>query len=222
MSNKQMLLIESNYETETLSESSTNGKKNWFVRGVFLQADTANKNHRIYPGAIMESSVNRYVEDYVKTKRAVGELSHPETPVINLERVSHIIEEIQREGKNYIGKARLLNTPMGNIAIGLLEGGVKLGVSSRGRGKTINENGIDVVQSDFNLATVDLVFSPSCASAMVDGLLEGEKFIWNTLTEDTEFLESIKHDVKKSSTKLLSEAKLDAFRKFVNHLSTTK
>lgn len=214
--NKALMLVESNFDTQTLCEEK-NGTKNWYINGIFMQEDVNNRNRRFYPKNVMESTVNNYVNEYVKTSRAVGELSHPDTPAINLERVSHIIESISHEGKNYIGRAKVLKTPMGSIAIGLLEGGVKLGVSSRGTGSLVeNGSGINVVQPDYKLSTIDIVYNPSAPDAFVQGLMEGHSFVWNTLEEDVEFVEQLKKGIKKTSSKNLQEAKIDAFKKFMD------
>ncbi len=212
-----MLLIEENFQTEVLSED-VGGKKNWFISGIFMQSDVVNRNRRNYPAAIMEKAVGEYDRNFVKTKRAMGELNHPTSIQINPERASHVITEIKRDGKNFIGKARILRTPMGNVVSGLLEGGVVLGVSSRGTGSVISEGGIDVVQPDFGIAAIDVVANPSANEAFVQGLMEGKEFVWNTLEEDVALVERIKSEVMKAKSKNLQEAKIVAFQKFMNRL----
>lgn len=215
---KHNLLIESNFDTEVLSESST-GKKNWFIKGIFMQEDVNNRNGRRYPKHIMENEINRYIKESVMTRSAVGELCHPESPIPDLKNVSHIIEEILHEGRNYIGKAKILNTPMGNIVTGLLEGGVRLGVSSRGTGSLVEDSdGVKVVQPDFKLSTVDIVYNPSAPDAFVQGLMEGHSFVWNTLEEDTQFKEKMKEKIKKTPSAKLQEEKIAAFEKFMNRI----
>jgi len=217
------LLTETNFNgVEAISESLDNGQKQWFIEGVFMEADVVNRNKRIYPGPIMESAVNSYVSEYVNTKRAVGELQHPPTTEINLANVSHIIESIRKQGKQYIGKAKIVNTPSGNIARGLLESGVKLGVSSRALGALKkNKQGINEVQANFRLATIDIVYQPSAPNAFVDGLMEGQT-IWNTICEDEEYLEQIKEGVRQANATSLQEAKITAFEQFIAHLKHTK
>ena len=171
------IIIESGlmYESQILSET-TNGTKNWYVEGVFMKSDSVNRNRRIYPEKILESAVNQYIAEYVDTKRAVGELDHPASLSINLDRVSHMIELITKSGSEYIGKAKILKTPMGNVAAGMLESGVVMGISSRAAG-TIkkNSNRIDEVQSDLKLITLHLVGNPSCQEALLQGIYESLK-----------------------------------------------
>lgn len=207
------LLKESNFlEIETISESLETGGKNWYIKGIMAQGGIINRNKRIYPSEILAESMNIYENEYIKTSRAVGELEHPDSGQINLERISHLIESLERVGDNYYGKAKILNTPTGRIAAGLLEGGVKLGVSTRADGKVIkNSHGINEVQRGLRMNAVDIVFHPSAQGAMVDGLMENDKFIWNTMSEDTEILESIKNGVKIATATELMESKIKAF-----------
>lgn len=210
------VLTESSFETEIITESDDNGVKNWYLNGVFMQADVVNRNRRVYPKGIMESEINNYIKEYVVPKRAVGELSHPDTASINLDKITHIIESIEQQGSNFIGKAKILNTPSGNIVKGLLEGGVQLGVSSRGLGSVkANNQGINEVQDDFKLKAVDIVYQPSAPDAFVEGLMENADFVWDTVKEDVEFVEQLKNNIKIAKASELQEAKLDAFVKFV-------
>lgn len=215
------ILSESNFTTEVLSEMDTEtGSKNWFIEGVFMEADVVNRNRRIYPGHIMEKEVNRYISEYVQTNRAIGELNHPPTAEVNPERASHLITEIKKNGNQYIGKAKILDTPCGNVARGLLEGGVKLGVSSRALGSVKkNMQGVNEVQENFSLRTVDIVYQPSAPNAFVDGLMEGEEFIWNTTEEDKEFLEGIQESIHDANKAQLQEAKVRAFEMFINRIA---
>lgn len=175
------LITEMSDTVATLVEATESGSKKWYIEGVYLQSDLENRNKRMYPREIMEREVNRYVNDYVNKNRAVGELGHPDGPTINLDRVSHRITELRQEGTNFVGKAQILDTPMGKIAQNLLEGGVSFGVSSRGMGSLQkNSKGIMEVQGDFYLATAgDIVFDPSAPDAWVNGIMEGVEFYWD-------------------------------------------
>lgn len=214
---KITLLTESSFNTETITEADSDGVKSWYLNGVFMQADVVNRNHRIYPRGIMENEINSYIKEYVVPRRAVGELSHPDTASINLDKITHIIESIEQRGNNFYGKAKILNTPSGNIIKGLLEGGVQLGVSSRGRGSVVtNSKGINEVQKDFKLGAIDIVYQPSAPDAFVDGLMEGESFVWDSVQEDTEFLQGLKEGIHNTKIKDIQEAKMAAFAKFMN------
>lgn len=218
---QRVVLTESNFsDVEVLSEKvGDTDEKNWFLNGTFLQADVVNRNRRIYPLPIMEKAVSSYERDYVQPKRAVGELSHPDTTQINLDKITHITESIKKEGKNFIGKAKILNTPCGNIVRGLIEGGVRLGVSSRGFGSVQkNTQGISEVQGDYNIAAIDIVYQPSAPDAFVEGLMEGASFVWDTVSEDTEFVEMLKESMKNAKKENLQEKKLETFIKFMSHL----
>jgi hypothetical protein len=213
-----VILTESSFSTQVINESDASGKKNWFIEGVFMQSDVVNKNRRFYPDSIMESATNSYISEYVSTNRAVGELSHPESIQINLDKITHLIESINKDGKNYIGRAKVLNTPCGNIVSGLLEGGVQLGVSSRGLGSVTEKRGINEVQNDFIIKAIDIVYQPSAPIAFVDGLMEGASFIWDSIPEDTEYLESLKESIKNTKTVNLQEQKIVAFNKFLEKI----
>src|SRR6056297_2310456 len=168
--------------TESDIEFITEGRgadKKYAIEGVFAQADKKNRNGRVYPKKIMESAVNKYVTDQVKTKRAVGELNHPEGPVVNLDKVSHLITGLQFEGNNVVGKASILDTPNGKIVKGLLDGGVRLGVSTRGMGSLDRTNEGMMVKEDFVLNTIDIVQDPSAHDAFVNGIMEGVEWVWN-------------------------------------------
>lgn len=176
------LITELNETVSTLFEKTEDGAKRWFIEGVFLQSNIKNKNGRVYPFGIMEREVNRYTGDYVAKNRAVGELGHPDGPSINLDRVSHKIVELKQSGDNFVGKAQILNTPMGKIVQSFLEDGVAIGVSSRGMGSLKeNSKGIMEVQGDFYLATAgDIVSDPSAPDAWVNGIMEGCEFYWDS------------------------------------------
>lgn len=213
---KIIYLTESNFtDISIVNESFSNGEKAWYISGTFLQSDVINRNKRIYPKTIMENTVNDYIVNYVNSKRAVGELEHPESPKVNLDKISHIIENITQEGNNFIGKAKILNTPCGKIAQGLLEGGVQLGVSSRGSG-TVNKNkkGINEVQNDFKISAIDIVYAPSAPDAFVRGLMEGHKF--GTIYEDEEYMTELKNTLDENYNFKLQEEKIKAFENFLS------
>ena len=203
---------------EVLTEAKKDGSKGYAIEGVFMQADKANRNGRIYEKKIMESAVNKYVTEQVKTGRAVGELNHPDGPTINLDKVSHRITDLRFEGTDVIGKASILNTPMGKIVQGLLEGGVKLGVSSRGMGSLVERNGVMYVQDDFMLSTVDIVQDPSAHDAFVNGIMEGVEWVWENGMLKPQQIEKYETEIKKASSSKLEEAKLRVFSDFLSKL----
>lgn len=174
-----MKLISEEIESVDILTEEKDGKKTLYIQGPFLQAEVVNRNKRMYPISTMVNEVKRYTETFVNKGRALGELGHPDGPQINLDRVSHKIVELRQEGNNFIGKAQILSTPMGKIAESLLADGVKLGVSSRGMGSIINQDGVNVVGEDFMLATAaDIVADPSAPDAFVDGIMEGKEWVW--------------------------------------------
>ena len=184
-------------------EEQKNGKKSLVIEGVFMQADKKNKNGRVYEKEILESAVKKYVKDQVSQGRAVGELDHPSGPQINLDKVSHKITELKFKGSDVYGKASILNTPMGKIVEGLLEGGVKVGVSSRGMGTLENKNGAMYVKDDFMLASVDIVQDPSAPSAFVNGVMEGVDWIWNNGILAPQEIEKIETEIKRTPSRYL-------------------
>ena len=196
----------------------TNGKKSVHIEGVFMQAEKKNKNGRIYEKKILESAVNKYVKEQVSQGRAVGELNHPEGPTVNLDKVSHKITNLEFQGNNVIGKASILKTPMGQIVEGLLEGGVKLGVSSRGMGTLENRRGGMYVKSDFMLASVDIVQDPSAPSAFVNGIMEGVDWIWDNGILKAQEIESIETEIKRAPAKALPALEIKAFKNFLSKL----
>jgi hypothetical protein len=217
---KMKLIREEIEKVEVLTES-VNGKKNLFIKGIFLQAEQVNRNGRMYRMPVMEREVKRYTENYVNKGRALGELGHPDGPTVNLDRVSHKIVELHRDGNNFIGKAQILSTPMGKIAESLLKEGVCLGVSSRGIGslKTTRE-GFNEVGEDFMLATAaDIVADPSAPDAFVQGIMEGKEWIWDggvlreKLAEQTQRRINTLVDQQR-----LEEHKLSLFNDFINSL----
>ena len=174
------LFSEAVEEVEFITEAKESGGKNYKIRGIFMQADVKNRNGRVYPMEVLEKEVTKYNKNFIKENRAFGELGHPEGPTVNLERVSHMITELHPDGKNFIGEAKIMDTPMGKIVKNLMDEGGKLGVSSRGMGSLDSKNGANYVRDDFYLATAaDIVADPSAPNAFVEGIMEGKEWIWN-------------------------------------------
>ena len=174
------LFSEAVENVEFITEAKENGGKNYKIRGIFMQADVKNRNGRVYPLDILEKEVTKYNKNFIKENRAFGELGHPEGPTVNLERVSHMITELHPDGKNFIGEAKIMDTPMGKIVKNLMDEGAKLGVSSRGMGSLDSKNGANYVRDDFYLATAaDIVADPSAPNAFVEGIMEGKEWVWN-------------------------------------------
>ena len=215
-----MKLIVEHLEQELsyITEADKSGKKNVFIEGVFMQADKLNKNKRIYPKEVLQKATEKYIKEQVKTGRAVGELNHPDGPAINLDKVSHRITELKFEGNNVVGKALVLDTPMGNIVKGLVDGGVKLGVSSRGMGTVENKNGQTLVKDDFVLSTVDIVQDPSAPQAFVDGIMEGVEWIYESGVFRPQQLEKYETEIRKASSSELAEAQKRVFSDFLSKL----
>ena len=177
------LISEEVQDVEYITEEKEDGKKNYKIKGVFMQADIKNRNGRVYPMEILQKEVKRYNKQYINEKRAFGELGHPDGPTVNLERASHMITGLYPDGKNFIGEAKILSTPMGNIVKNLMDEGAKLGVSSRGMGSLDQKNGANYVRDDFYLATAaDIVADPSAPNAFVEGIMEGKEWIWDNGT----------------------------------------
>ena len=174
------LFSEAVENVEFITEAKENGGKNYKIRGIFMQADVKNRNGRVYPMEILEKEVTKYNKNFIKENRAFGELGHPEGPTVNLERVSHMITKLHPDGKNFIGEAKIMDTPMGKIVKNLMDEGAKLGVSSRGMGSLDSKNGANYVRDDFYLATAaDIVADPSAPNAFVEGIMEGKEWVWN-------------------------------------------
>ena len=174
------LFSEAVENVEFITEAKENGGKNYKIRGIFMQADVKNRNGRVYPMEILEKEVTKYNKNFIRENRAFGELGHPEGPTVNLERVSHMITELHPDGKNFIGEAKIMDTPMGKIVKNLMDEGCKLGVSSRGMGSLQQRNGANYVKDDFYLATAaDIVADPSAPNAFVEGVMEGKEWVWN-------------------------------------------
>jgi hypothetical protein len=219
------LITEVFEDLRTITEAREDGKKNVFIEGVFLQGGIKNRNGRMYPVETLAKEVDRYNESYVKSGRALGELGHPEGPQINLDRVSHLITNLRQEGNNFIGKAKLMDTPFGNIAKGLVGEGVKLGVSSRGMGSIkLNREGINEVQDDFYLATAaDIVADPSAPDAFVNGIMEGVEWIWENellIAKKAQVVEQTVATIEKAvSSRELEVKKFKIFENFLNEIS---
>jgi hypothetical protein len=188
------------------------------IEGIFMQAESKNRNGRIYPRDVMEKAVNKYVTEQVAKGRAVGELNHPDGPTINLDKVSHRITELSWDGNNVMGKALVLDTPMGQIVKGLVEGGVQLGVSSRGMGTLVQRQGVNVVGNDFILSTVDIVQDPSAPEAFVNGIMEGVEWIWDNGILKAQDIEKYETEIKRASSSQLAESQLKVWQDFLSKL----
>ena len=214
-----MKLIVEVIETLNYLTEDKDGKKSMYIEGPFLQSEIVNRNGRMYESRTMSKEVQRYTENYINKNRAFGELGHPDTPSINLDRVSHIITSLRREGNDWIGKAKILETPMGNIARSLIEGGAQIGVSSRGMGSLKSVNGINIVQDDFYLATAaDIVADPSAPNAFVQGIMEGKEWmivdgVWTEMDYS-----KAKQEITRTSRKQIEEVSLRIFKNFLKKL----
>jgi Prohead core protein serine protease len=213
------LITETIEEVKYITEDDGKGKQSLHISGPFLVADTKNKNGRIYESKILAKEVDRYVKEYVDKKRAFGELGHPDSPTIGLDRVSHLITNLKQEGNVWIGKAKILETPMGKIAKSLIEGGATLGVSSRGMGSLENRDGVNYVQPDFYLATAaDLVADPSAPGAFVQGIMENKEWIYdNGLIKEVD-IDEMKRAIVSAKRKQLEEVKIRQFESFLSKL----
>ena len=214
-----MKLIKEINETVNYLTEDAEGKKSLFIEGPFLVAEKKNRNGRLYEYNTMKKEVHRYTEDYINKQRAFGELGHPETPTINLDRVSHMIVGLREDGNQWIGKAKILDTPMGNIARSLIEGGAQLGVSSRGMGSLKNVNGVNVVQPDFYLATAaDIVADPSAPGAFVQGIMEGKEWMLvNGVWTEQDYSEA-KQQIRQASQREIEEVSLRIWSGFMKKL----
>lgn len=215
------IIQEINEEVQIITEG-TGGAKNYFIEGVYLQGDIANRNKRLYPMSTLREKVSLYNEQYVDKKRAFGELGHPEGPTINMDRVSHMITSLKEDGNNFIGRAKVMDTPMGRIVKTFIDEGAKFGVSSRGLGTLkMNHQGINEVQNDFYLATAaDIVADPSAPDAFVAGIMEGREFFLDAKTGQWTFQlqEEIKDTIMKAKKQQLQEVKLLAFSRFIDSI----
>ena len=212
------LITEKNENVHYLVEEDSDGKKSHFIHGVFMQAEQKNRNGRIYELPILEKEVKRYTDSFVSKNRALGELNHPQGPTVNLDRVSHMIKELSFNGNDCIGKAKLLDTPMGNIAKNLVNEGAQLGVSSRGMGSLEDRNGVNYVKPDFMLSAVDIVADPSAPGAFVNGIMEGKEWIWDNGTIKEKTIDGYREMIEKASRRELEEKASIAFKHFLSKL----
>ena len=213
------LIAEQIQDVEYITEAKEDGGKEMKIRGIFMQADMKNRNGRVYPMAVLQKEVKRYNKEFVAEGRAFGELGHPEGPTVNLDRVSHMITKLEADGKNFIGEAKLLSTPMGEIAKALIKDGGKLGVSSRGMGSLENKSGANYVKDDFYLATAaDIVADPSAPQAFVEGIMEGKEWVWdNGLLKEVE-IQGIKDEINEGVRQRNEKVSALAFAKFLSKL----
>ena len=213
-----MKLITEHFDNLEYITEDKNGEKNTFLQGVFMQAEQKNRNGRIYPKETLFKAVEKYINEQVKTGRAVGELDHPACPQINLDKVSHKITRLEFDGDNVVGKAQVLETPMGKIVEGLIKGGVKLGVSSRGMGTVENRKGATYVNDDYMLSTVDIVQDPSAQGAFVDGIMEGVEWIWDNGILKAQQLEKYETEIREASSKELGSVQEKVCKDFLSKL----
>lgn len=214
-----MKLISEEVQNAEYLVEEKNGKKEYKIRGVFLQSEIKNRNGRVYPQEIMVREVNRYTKEFINKNRAFGELGHPDGPTVNLERVCHMVKSLKQDGKDFIGEAKIMDTPYGKIVKGLIDEGAQLGVSSRGMGSLIQRNGINYVNDDFYLATAaDIVADPSAPDAFVEGIMESKEWVWNNGVLHQVDLENWKKQVQEARRPILEQAKLKVFQSFLTKL----
>jgi hypothetical protein len=214
------LITEMNEDINFLCEADEKtGRKNYYIEGIFMQAEQKNRNGRVYPKETLMKEVNRYNEEYVQKNRALGELNHPQGPTVNLDRVSHMIKELREQGNDVYGKAKIMDTPMGDIAKNLIKEGAKLGVSSRGMGSLKqNRSGVNEVQKDFMLAAVDIVADPSAPNAFVNGIMEGAEWVWDGDVLREKQISEYAQAIEKASKRELEEKCLSVFTDFISKL----
>ena len=214
-----MKLISEEVSNAEYLVEETNGKKDYKIRGIFLQSNMKNRNGRVYPKDILENEVTRYNKEFINKKRAFGELGHPDGPTVNLERVSHMITKLHPDGNNFIGEAKIMNTPYGKIVKGLIDEGAQLGVSSRGMGSLTQRNGANYVKDDFYLATAaDIVADPSAPDAFVEGIMENKEWVWDNGVLKEKDIEAWKSQVQTAKQRALEESKLKVFESFLKKL----
>ena len=211
--------VENNIEF-LITEDKNTGKKNYSIQGIFAQAETKNRNGRIYPMPIMEKALGKYNTEQVQKGRAVGELNHPEGPTVNLDKVSHKINKLEFQGNDIVGEASILNTPMGEVVKGLLDGGVTFGVSTRGMGSLSQRNNAMVVNDDYILNAVDIVQDPSAPSAFVNGIMEGVEWVWNNGIIEAQTIEKMETEIKKAPRADLYETQVREFKNFLSILKS--
>jgi hypothetical protein len=212
------LISEEVANAEYITEE-VNGKKEYKIKGVFLQSNIKNRNGRVYPREILVREVNRYTKEFINKNRAFGELGHPDGPTVNLERVCHMVKSLTPDGDNFIGEAKIMDTPYGKIVKGLIDEGAQLGVSSRGMGSIMNRNGINFVKDDFYLATAaDIVADPSAPDAFVEGIMESREWVWDNGVLKQVDIEAWKRQIQEAKRTVLEEKKLDVFKSFLTKL----
>ena len=213
------LISEEVTQSEFLIEQNDKGTKDYKIKGIFLQSNIKNRNGRIYPKEVLDKEVPRYNKEFINKKRAFGELGHPDGPTVNLERVSHMITKLYPDGNNFIGEAKIMNTPYGKIVKGLIDEGAQLGVSSRGMGSLINRGQGNVVKDDFYLATAaDIVADPSAPDAFVEGIMEGKEWVWESGVLVEKDIEAWRMEVYKAKKRELEEKKLKVFESMLKNL----
>jgi hypothetical protein len=211
------LITETIEDIEVLTEANANGGKSYKIKGVFMQADIKNRNGRVYPVQTLAKEVARYTKEFINKKRAFGELGHPDGPTVNLERVSHMITSLKPEGKNFIGEAKVMDTPYGKIVKNLIDEGAQLGVSSRGMGSIQSMQGKNIVGKDFYLATAaDIVADPSAPDAFVEGIMEGKEWVWDNGILKSMEVEQYKEELERTKRKELAEVKANIFKDFIS------
>ena len=202
-----------------MTEATTNGGKSYKIRGVFMQADIKNRNGRVYPVETLAKEVKRYTNEFINKKRAFGELGHPDGPTVNLERVSHMITSLKPEGKNFVGEAKIMDTPYGKIVKNLIDEGAQLGVSSRGMGSIQQSQGKNIVGRDFYLATAaDIVADPSAPDAFVEGIMEGKEWVWDNGMLKSRSVEAYKEEIERTQRHELAEVKSKIFADFISKI----
>jgi len=211
------LITETIEDIEVMTEANANGGKSYKIKGVFMQADIKNRNGRVYPVQTLAKEVARYTQEFINKKRAFGELGHPDGPTVNLERVSHMITSLKPEGKNFIGEAKVMDTPYGKIVKNLIDEGAQLGVSSRGMGSIQQSQGRNVVGKDFYLATAaDIVADPSAPDAFVEGIMENKEWVWDNGILKSIEVEQYKEEIEKTKRSKLAEVKANIFKDFIS------
>jgi len=206
-------------DVEYITEEKEDGKKNYKLKGVFLQAEIKNRNGRVYPMEVLEKEVKRYNEEFIKENRAYGELGHPDGPTVNLDKVSHMVTSLEADGKNFVGEAKVMSTPMGKIVQNIMDDGGKLAVSSRGMGSLVKKNGANYVNDDFYLATAaDIVADPSAPNAFVEGIMEGKEWVWNNGLLQEQEVARIKDEMEQNIRSRKANYQALAFAKFLKNL----
>jgi len=214
-----MKLISEEIQNAEYLVEDNGGKKSYKIKGIFLQSDLKNRNGRVYPKEVLENEVARYNREFINKKRAFGELGHPDGPTVNLERVSHMITKLTPDGKNFIGEAKIMDTPYGKIVKGLIDEGAQLGVSSRGMGSLVQKGGANYVGKDFYLATAaDIVADPSAPDAFVEGIMENKEWVWDNGVIKAQDIEEYKEHIQEAKRLKLAEAKVKVFKNFIEKL----